>query len=88
MIDVLPQHQLDALSLRITAIEALQTRHVEQTERIENNTKELIETFNALRGAWTVLNWLGKLAKPVTVIIAAGGSWYWLKDHIKDWTLK
>lgn len=76
--------ELNTIAIRVSSLEEQTLAHRAQTTRIENNTAELIETFNALKGAWTVLNWIGKLAKPVSAILAMGGAWWWLKDHAKD----
>ena len=92
------QLQLDALARRLESVESnqvvvgTQTDRIEfnqtaikaQASRIESNTSELIETFNALKGAWKVLDFLGKLAKPFSLIIGIGGAWWWIKDHMKD----
>lgn len=78
------QEQLNTLSARVGTLEDMQAEQMQQTTRIENNTAELISAFNAFKGAWVVLNWIGKLAKPIAAIVSIGGGWYWAKDHIKD----
>ncbi len=35
---------------------------------------DLLEFFEAMRGAFKVLNWLGKLAKPTAAIVGLGAS--------------
>jgi hypothetical protein len=70
------QDQLDTLSFRVGTLEQKTSTHMEQTTRIEQNTTDLLETFNALKGAWKVLNAIGKLAKPLTFIAALFGSYY------------
>lgn len=50
-----------------------------KVDRIEKGTANVIAAFNAAQGAFTVLEWLGKLAKPVIwfggLIAAAGVLW-------------
>lgn len=78
------QEQLNTLTLRVESLEGKTEAHMSQTSRIEKNTAELIETFMALKGAWVVLNWIAKLAKPITAIaVATAGAWIWWKDHVK-----
>lgn len=36
-----------------------------KVDKIERNTEEVVEAFNAAKGAFAVLEWLGKLAKPL-----------------------
>ena len=83
------QEQLSTLTMRVSSLESLQKDHMEQTQRIETNTADLIDTFKALQGAWKVLDWLGKLAKPIGVsIIVATAVWVWLKQFMPSWIAK
>lgn len=41
------------------------------TKRIETNTSELVEAFANLKGAFKVLNWIGKFARPLGYIAGA-----------------
>ena len=41
------------------------------TKRIETNTSELVEAFENLKGAFKVLNWIGKFARPLGYIAGA-----------------
>lgn len=65
---------------RLVAVEA-------KVDRIEQNTKDVVSAFGAAQGAFTVLNWLGKIAKPIlflgACVTATGVIWQNLKDHIK-----
>lgn len=38
-----------------------------QLETLTKNSSELIEAFNAAKGAFTVLGWVAKAAKPILV---------------------
>lgn len=53
------------------------------TKRIEANTAEMLEVFESFKSALRVLNWIGKLAKPLGYIIglcaAITGFWTALK---------
>ena len=57
---------------RLIAVEA-------KVDEIDNNTKGLVAAFNAAQGAFTVLEFLGKLAKPILwvsgLIALAGIAW-------------
>jgi len=44
----------------------------EATKRVESSTSELVEMFKAFQGAFQVLQYIGKLAKPLGAIIGAG----------------
>lgn len=45
----------------------------QMTSQVKANTDEIVEFFGAAKGAFTVLSWLGKVAKWVTAIAAAAG---------------
>lgn len=49
---------------RLLAVEA-------KVDDIDNNTKGLVVAFNAAQGAFTVLEFLGKLAKPLLWLAGA-----------------
>ena len=49
---------------RLVAVEA-------KVDHIDKNTKDLIDGFNAVQGAFTVLGWIAKAAKPILWIVAA-----------------
>ena len=40
------------------------------TKQLAASTADLVEFFEAMRGAFKVLNWIGKLAKPLGAITA------------------
>ena len=73
------QDQIDMLDRRIAVLEGERMALVAQNKRIEDNTRELLETFNALKGAWKVLNAIGKLAKPLTFVATLFGLYYSFK---------
>lgn len=55
----------------------------EKVERIEKNTQSVVEAFNAAAGAFRVLEFLGKLAKPILwvggIVTAISVGW----EHLK-----
>lgn len=57
---------------RLVAVEA-------KVDRIEQNTGNVVSAFNAASGAFAVLEFIGKLAKPILwiagLITAAGVAW-------------
>jgi hypothetical protein len=42
-----------------------------KVDHIDKNTKEMVEGFNAVQGAFTVLGWIAKVAKPILWIAGA-----------------
>jgi hypothetical protein len=61
---------------RLLAVEA-------KVDRIDKATSDVVSAFNAAQGAFTVLEWLGKLAKPILwiggLVTAAGIIWQNIK---------
>lgn len=48
-------------------------------KKLQEDTAGMVEAFNAAKGAFTVLEWLAKIAKPLIVVatfLAAFGA-YW-----------
>jgi hypothetical protein len=56
---------------RMEGIEKSLKENNEATARVETNTADLLEAFNALRGAFKVFTWIGKAAKPLGYIALA-----------------
>ena len=52
----------------------------QKVDRIDKATADVVSAFNAAQGAFTVLEWLGKLAKPIIwiggVVTAIGVIWH------------
>lgn len=55
----------------------------EKVDKIETNTAGMVAAFNAAQGAFTVLEWLAKLAKPLLWIGALATAVVATWDHIK-----
>lgn len=73
--------RLNQGSERMAAIErdlkaATQGLHEVRQELQERNQQmaELLEFFTAMKGAFKVLNWVGKVAKPLAAIVMLGGA--------------
>jgi hypothetical protein len=51
----------------------------QKVDRIDNNTKGLVEAIEAAQGAVKVLGWIASLAKPILwiggLVMAAGAIW-------------
>ena len=45
-----------------------------KVDHIDKNTKDLVDGFKAVQGAFTVLGWIAKAAKPILWIVAAWGA--------------
>lgn len=56
---------------RMDKFETGLNENTKSTKRIEGNTGQLIDILDSLKGAFKVLNWIGKIAKPVSAIIGA-----------------
>ena len=54
-----------------------------KVDRVEENTKDMVSAFNAARGAFLILEWIAKAAKPLIIIgTFIGGVWA-VFSHIK-----
>jgi len=60
------------LAHRVSKVEDGLAANTALTQKIHNDTSAIVEFFEAAKGAFTVLGWLGKVAKWVTAISAAG----------------
>lgn len=56
---------------RLSALEEQNKTLTSTMNEIDQNTKEMITTFNAFKGGFSVLEQLGRLAKPVGYIALA-----------------
>lgn len=55
----------------------------EKVDRIDKNTEGMVSAFNAAQGAFTVLDWLAKAAKPIIWLGGLGVAVVAAWDHIK-----
>jgi hypothetical protein len=58
----------------------------EKVDRIDDNTKGLVEAIDAAQGAVKVLGWIASLAKPIlwcaALIVSIGIAWQNFKSHL------
>jgi hypothetical protein len=62
--------------------------HVEaKVDRTEKNTEDVVKAFAAAQGAFLVLEWVGKIARPILFIgatcTAAAIAWQSFKDNLR-----
>lgn len=71
----------------LAAVRADLNANTEATQTVAANTGELVEMFQAMKGALKVLNWIGSLVKPMGYIVAFGtallGAWTAIKGHMR-----
>jgi hypothetical protein len=53
----------------------------EKVDEIDENTKGLVVAFKAAEGAFTVLNWLAQVAKPVLWVVGVAAIAYGAVEH-------
>jgi hypothetical protein len=53
-----------------------------KVDNIDGNTAGLVKAFQAADGAFTVLNWLAQIAKPILWIVAGAAVVYGLVEHL------
>lgn len=75
--------RLDAGDARMARIEADLTALRADLQTLKTQIDDLIEFFGSLKGAWKVLDWLGKLAKPLGAIVGLGAAFAALWAAIK-----
>lgn len=53
----------------------------QKVDEIDENTKGLVAAFKAAEGAFTVLNWLAQIAKPVLWVVGVAAVVYGAVEH-------
>lgn len=61
-------------SERMAAIERDLKQATQELHERNQQMAELLEFFTAMKGAFKVLNWVGKVAKPLAAIVMLGGA--------------
>jgi hypothetical protein len=61
-------------SERMAAIERALAAERRELQELKGQLSDLLDFFNAMRGAFKVLNWVGKVAKPVAAIVSLGAA--------------
>lgn len=77
--------RLDEGDTRMGRIEADLASNTKATQELSKNTADLVDFLQALKGMFKVLDWLGRMAKPIASILALGSAalalWAALKGH-------
>lgn len=68
------QSDFGALVERVAALERTSEDNQRGIEHIRKNTDEMVRAFKAARGAFDVLQFIGRMAKPVLWIMALCGA--------------
>ena len=66
--------RFDKGSERMAAIERDLKAATQELQERNQQMSELLEFFTAMKGAFKVLNWVGKVAKPLAAIVMLGGA--------------
>ena len=64
-------------------------RNTEATDQIARDTRAIVEAFDAARGFWSVIEWIGnaglKLAKfAIACTLTFGAVWLWVKGFFES----
>lgn len=78
--------EVTVIKLEQAEFRVLLKENTDATNEIKANTAELLAVFESFKGAMKVLEWVGKLAKPIGYIIglcaSAAAFWTALKSGI------
>ncbi|MEG0148807.1 MAG: hypothetical protein RR701_05440 [Comamonas sp.] len=66
--------RFDKGSERMATIERDLKEVTQELQERNQQMAELLEFFTAMKGAFKVLNWVGKVAKPLAAIVMLGGA--------------
>jgi len=66
--------RLDEGDERMARIEKSLAANTAATARVESNTSDLVDLFVSFKGAFKVLEGLGKIAKPVGAVVGLGAA--------------
>jgi len=66
--------RFDKGSERMAAIERDLKAVAQELHELKQQLAEMLEFFAAMKGAFKVLNWVGKVAKPLAAIVMLGGA--------------
>lgn len=68
-------------AMRMDAFERNLEENTEATQRVEDSTRELVSIITSWKGAMNVFEFVGKIAKPLTAIVAFCGAVYAWWQH-------
>ena len=66
--------RLDKGGERMAAIERDLKAATQELYELKQQLADLLEFFTAMKGAFKVFNWVGKVAKPLAAIVMLGGA--------------
>ena len=66
--------RFDKGSERMAAIERELGKTRQELHELKQQLSDLLEFFTAMKGAFKVLNWVAKIAKPLAAIVMLGGA--------------
>lgn len=66
--------RLDAGAVKMGQLHRDLQDNTQATRQVQADTQELIEFFRSVKGAFRVLEWLGKMARPLGYIATAGAA--------------
>ena len=66
--------RFDKGSERMAAIERDLKAATQELYELKQQLADLLEFFTAMKGAFKVFNWVGKVAKPLAAIVMLGGA--------------
>lgn len=66
--------RFDKGSERMAAIESELGKTRQELHELKQQLADLLEFFGAMKGAFKVLNWMGKLARPAGAIVGFGAA--------------
>ena len=53
-----------------------------KVDEIDRNTVKVVEAFDSVKGAFTVLGWIASAAKPILWIVAGFGALYAFVENV------
>lgn len=75
--------RLAAGDARMSRIEAELRVATQTVDAVKADTSEIVEAFDAMKGAFKVLNWIGSFARPVAGIVALAAALWGLWSAVR-----
>ena len=66
--------RMERIENDVASVRAELEANTKATQSVADSTAELVDFFRAMRGAMKVLNWIGKLARPLGAIVGLGAA--------------
>jgi hypothetical protein len=71
--DLMKRH-MESVQQQLDLVTAIDSKQSAAIDTLVANTAEILEVFSSWKGAMKVLDYLGKIAKPIGYIVALGAS--------------